>query len=110
MNANARRLAWLLLVAVALAAMPWEGLAAAGGVAATAPVVTAHLPAAAGGEGGGEPGCCVCLCSYSPSPLLPAGSSTSIAARSPGSAVVLPYLAPLLAPHSRLVFRPPRRA
>lgn len=111
MRASAHFIVWLLLVTVALAATPWEGLANRSGAAAAAPMVSAQPAAATGGDGDGDAGCCVCLCSYSSSPLLPAGSpATSIAALSPESAVVLPYLARAPAPHSRLVFHPPRRA
>lgn len=110
MSIKAHLLAWLLLVVVAFSATPWEGLAASSGVASAAAVVRAHLPAAAGGEGGGQPDCCVCLCSFSPSQLFPAGSPSSIAVHSPGPAVMLPCIPSILALHSRLVFRPPRPA
>jgi len=107
---SARPLAWLLLVAVALSAMPWEASAASRGFAGDR-VALDRPPVADGGEGAAEGGCCVCLCFYSSSPLLPANApAVPRAALAPGLAVVSAGLDRAPAQQSRLVFHPPRRA
>jgi len=107
---SARPLAWLLLVAVALSAMPWEANAASVGSNAGASVAL-DRPPSADSEGAADGGCCICLCFYSSSPLLPAGApAVPLAALAPGLAVVFAGSDRAPTPQSRLVFHPPRRA
>lgn len=111
MTRFARPFVGLLLVAVALAATPWEGLAVSDSGASTTAALGAERQDGKGGDGAGEAGCCICLCSHSPSPLLPASASaTATAVLLPKDAIVLRDLAPAPALHARLVFHPPRRA
>lgn len=106
---SARPFAWLLLVAVALSAMPWEATASPLGSLAGAPIV---LDQASTPEGGGaEENCCVCLCFCSCSTLLPAAPPAALlATRVAGTAVVVAGSDRAPAEQPRLVFHPPRRA